>query len=190
MAQRNPIDPRQTPHRDNRQRRMNATNRHADAYRCPIPGCAHSSTGTAPPFTTKLALLHHINAPSHRNTHHLMSFPSCTTSDIYQCCRSDCPSSQKRFFPSLRSLHTHNNTYHKPPTPAATSPGNTIRIINRHHTQPLATRTFIHRKSIHPRASRLPHNLAALPERPEQSIIHHPPISNNTGHRIILHNNR
>ena len=102
---------------------MNTTPR-PTSFACPVPGCTHSLTGTASPFSSKIALLHHLNTTSHRATHYLTDFSSCAASGIFHCCRSTCPSSPKTFFPSLRSLTIHNNTHHPPPhvPPPATHP--------------------------------------------------------------------
>ena len=84
-------------------------------YHCPIPGCSHSSIGDKPPFTTKLSLLNHLNNAAHAETHHLTDLSSCKASSIFHCCCSNCPSSPKKLFPSLRSLRIHTETSH--PTP-------------------------------------------------------------------------
>ena len=170
---------------------MNTTHRAADAYRCPIPGCKHSSTGTEPPFTTKQALLHHINAPSHRNTHHLTSLPCCTTSDIYQCCRSDCPSSQKRFFPSLRSLQIHNNTYHKPPTPTTTCHATTHHDTPSHPRTTATTQlhiatTTLFASSTGSTSNHWPHGLSFI----ERAYTHEPPDFRTTWRHFLKGRNK
>ena len=86
-----------------------------ERYSCPIPGCPHSSIGNKPPFTSKLSLINHLNNKNHTTTHHLADLSSCTTSGIFHCCCSNCPSSPKTFFPSSRSLRIHTETFH--PTP-------------------------------------------------------------------------
>jgi hypothetical protein len=112
MAFRNHFESGQQSRRNSPHPTMNI---HPQHYYCPIPGCPHSSIGNKPPFTTKLSFINHLNNTNHTETHHLTDLSSCTTSGIFHCCCSNYPSSPKTFFPSLRSLRIHTETFH--PTP-------------------------------------------------------------------------
>ena len=121
-----------------------------DLY-CPIRGCNHSIDGTHAPFLTRTTLIRHLHSPTHATTHHLVNHTLCATAGIYTCCKSNCPSSPKIFFSSLRALHDHCTTIHPPPPyppPTPNIPPSTPFAISSHllqiHAPPHTVNHWMH----------------------------------------------
>ena len=161
------------------------------SFACPVPGCTHSLTGTAPPFSSKIALLHHLNTTSHRTTHHLTDLSSCAASGIFHCCRSTCPSSPKTFFPSLRSLTIHNTTHHPsphgpPPATHPTTPPDAAPLAGEHSSQLHIATTTLYASSPRQTTNHWHHGIAFI----STAYDHEPPDFRTTWRHFLKGRNK
>ncbi len=93
-------------------------------FPCPIPGCLHSGAPSAHHFSSKSALLPHLNHDNYQHTFHLVNQSICSTIGIYSCCHASCTTVPTRFFCSLNDLSQHNLSHHPPPPSLHGTPHN------------------------------------------------------------------